>query len=380
MATLQNETEGESLRDALDAAYQQHATDEPDTASHGDAAAPAPAAGGDGAAAPPAGQAPAAAAPAGAQERPRDPHGRFAPKDARGADQAQAQAAPVPADAAAGAAQPTQAPSPGGELKPPASWKPQAREKWASVDPEVRAEVHRREWEMQHLMQESAQARQLAQQFERAVQPYSMFIAQENSTPLQAVQNLMQTAASLRIGTPQTKAQLVASIIQTHNVDVAMLDTMLAGRVPVQGQQQEFRDPRFDQFLAQQQQLMQRQEQQAAAEAAQKLQTFGDTHEFYGDVVGDMADLVERCARRGEPVDLEKIYARACQMHEGVSTILAQRAAAKTNASSSAAVLRAKRAAASVKGDTTPADGATVPRDDSVRAAIEAAIESAGRA
>jgi hypothetical protein len=94
-----------------------------------------------------------------------------------------------------------------------------------------------------------------------------------------------------------------------------------------------------------------------------------------------MADLLGHAARRGEVLDLEKAYARACQLDQGISTILSQRASgASKGQQNTNAVLRAKRAAASVKGDTTPQSGATVPKDDSVRSAIEAALQAHGNA
>jgi hypothetical protein len=252
------------------------------------------------------------------------------------------------------------------------------REKWGGVDPAIKAEVHRREYEMQQVLQQSASARQFIDAFERVVQPYEMFIRAENSNPLQAVQNLMQTAAELRVGTPMSKAQLVAGIIKNFSVDVATLDSLLAGTVPQGGgaQQQEFRDPRFDQFLAQQQQLLQQQQQREEQELRQTLAAFGEKHEFYRDVASIMADLVEIKSRQGQPVELEKIYEQACKMHEGVSTILATRAAATKNGAQSQAVLRAKRAAASVKGESTLDEGATIPKNDSVRASIEAAFDT----
>jgi hypothetical protein len=358
-----------SLRDQIDAAFEAAATDEAPQA------APVP----DGKA--------------------RDEHGRFAAKAANdnaapSADSAgNAAAGPVaPAPPAALGAAPAQAGAPAvspapppGEIKAPASWRPEVREKWAALDPQVRQEVHRRESELQHVLQQSAQSRQFVDAFERLVQPYEVFIRAENSNPLQAVDNLMRTAAELRVGTPASKAQLIAGMITNFGIDLPMLDSILAGQMPAPGQAaaaqpQPFRDPRFDQFLAAQQQMLQQQAQQEDAQTRQTLQQFADAHEFYGDVAALMADLLEVRARRGEKPDLEKLYAEACKMHEGVSTIQAQRAAASKSSSHSAAVLRAKRAAASVKGDTTPDGGATVPRDDSIRAAIEAAIESGSNA
>ncbi|GAB3773767.1 hypothetical protein GCM10028796_46810 [Ramlibacter monticola] len=361
-----DEPQETSLRDDLDAAFQQHATDEVDDApgrtrdelgrfaKTGEGEAPAK-------------------APGGPQAAPQQPGRAIAPAGAPGAPQAPA--AP--------------------ELKAPASWTPTAREKWGTVDPELRAEIHRREGEAQRVLQESAGLRQFAQAFDSIVRPYEMFIRSENSDPLRAVQSLMNTAAELRVGTPQSKVNIVANIVRQHGIDLQMLDSALAqmlgvtddGQAP---QQQPLRDPRVDQILAYQQQQQYAQQQQLAEREAwednelrKSLASFAQTHEFYADVADTMADLIDAATRRGQAVDMEKIYARACQLDEQVSTILAQRAGLAQPTRNqqrgapgpSQAVLRAKRAAVSVNGSPSP-EGATVPKNDSIRSAIEAAFDA----
>lgn len=263
------------------------------------------------------------------------------------------------------------------DLKAPQSWTPQAREKWAGVDPEIKAEIHRRESEAGRVIQSAAAQRQFVDAFERLMQPYEMFIRAENSNPLAAVDNMMRTAAQLRVGTPAAKVEIVAGIIKNFGIDLPALDAMLAGQVPQfsQQQQQPLHDPRVDQLLAHQHAQAAQAAQFEQQSITQGLAQFAQGHEFYGDVAPVMADILEVQTRQGIPIDLEKIYQRACQLHDGVSTILQQRAAAQNTSSNRAAVLRAKRAASSVKGDGAPT-GATVPKNDSVRAAIEAAIDA----
>ncbi len=349
-----------SIRDALDAAFAKPASDEVD------APEPEPAA--------PKTTAAPAEANAPAEGRVRDEHGRFAPKTA---DAPAAVAAPAGPNAPM-----TTAPQPL-EMKAPASWKPEAREKWNQLDPLVRHEVSRREYEAQHVIQDAAQQRNFMREFQRVVGPYEVFIRQEGGNPLAAVQNLMQTAADLRVGTPQHKVGLVADIITRYGIDLKQLDDVLSaklkGQPPTQqvNAPQQYRDPRLDQLLAENQRYMQEQQQAQENQWRGELQAFGGTHEFYFDVADIMADLVESKARRQQPVDIEALYKQACQMHDGVSTILSQRAASAKSTGNAQAVLRARRAAVSVKGDSTP-QGATVPKDDSIRAALEAAFESAG--
>lgn len=347
-----------SLRDELEAAFEQEPTDEVSTQGRRDESAD--------------------------DSRVRDQFGRFSKGDKPRLVEPAEKPLAGPQDASQqqvqGLAAPQPAPKPGetAELKAPASWTPQAREEWAALPPRIKAEVHKREYEAQQVVQQSAAQRQFVSAFESVMRPYEVFIRAENSSPLQAVQNMMQTAAELRVGTPGAKANLVAGIIRQFAIDLPMLDTLLAnnlGGAPMQVQQQQpqqFRDPRFDAYLAEQQ-------RRDDADMAKNLSTFAEKHEFYSDVSGVMAELVEIRAKQGQPIDLEKIYEQACKLDEGVSTILASRVSAQKLNGSNAAVLRAKRAASSVRTEATP-EGATVPKDDSVRASLEAAFENVGRA
>jgi hypothetical protein len=345
------------LRDSLDAAFEKVATDE--------GAPPTPG-------------------------QPRDGAGRFAPKtpaQAPDGPEVPAKAPPpgVTAPAPAPRLEGTEAPAP--ELKAPAGWKPGAREKWGSVDAEIKGEIVRREREFQSHLQQSAGLRDFVSAFENIVRPYEMFIRAENSNPLQAVSNLMQTAAELRVGTPQSKAGLVANLVMQFGIDARLLDSALAQRMGItdpngapaqQGaaMPQTFRDPRVDQILMQQQMYA----QQAAEAQNQQIMAgtveFAENHEFFEDVRHDMADMVEMAARRGQVLPLQAAYDKACAMNPEVSKILASRQQAQSAHGMTRAALRARQAAASVKGDSSPAGSGAPP--ETLRGAIEAAFDSAG--
>jgi hypothetical protein len=102
--------------------------------------------------------------------------------------------------------------------RPPASWKPDAREHWGQLPENVRAEISRRETEVQRTLQETAEARKTAEAVMRTIAPYEAFIKAENSNPLQAIDNLMATAAKLRTGTAPELATMVAGIVQQFGV------------------------------------------------------------------------------------------------------------------------------------------------------------------
>jgi hypothetical protein len=219
---------------------------------------------------------------------------------------------------------------------------------------------------------------------EQVLRPYEMVFRAENVAPLQAVDHVMRTAAELRFGTPGSKAALIANLIDTHGISIEMLDTLLANKTSIQQyqqhqalqQQNQYRDPRVDQLVAMQAQQRAQVEAQEAQAIRSGLNDFAQTHEFYPDVAGLMADIVEMRAARGEPIDMERIYAQACTLHEGVSQVSAQRA---RGGSPRQAVLRARRAAVSVAGESTPHGGATMPESDDIRSLLSAAMDQQTR-
>lgn len=265
--------------------------------------------------------------------------------------------------------------------KAPGTWTPQAREKWNTVDPEVRAEVWKREKEASRAMTISANARKFTNEFEQATQPYLGFIAAENSTPLNAYQNMMQTAAALRVGTPEQKCLIVADVIKKFGVDLEALDSILAGQSPqfnpqvaMQQEIQKHLDP-LRQQLKQYETRDQEQASRVDVEIESEINTFAadPKNEFYTDVMGLMGDLMELGAKRGIAMGLTEAYGRAILIHEPVRRTIEARNAAKSTAAANLRAQKAKGASLSIT-PSTEASFQVRSSGDSVRGAIEAAI------
>ena len=276
------------------------------------------------------------------------------------------------------------------EARAPASWHPETREHWAALPEAVRTEVARREREVQTTLKETAEARKYAEQIERTIAPYQMFIKAENSNPLQAIDNLMSTAARLRTGSSQDIAQLVSGLVKQFGVGrfgqgfIEQLDSALVGEIPrVDAQQQQLQQA-MQQQLAPIQQFM-NQHQSAQAQAQQNLSRqaesevldFIERAEFAEDVREDMADLMEMAQRRGRDLSLGDAYKQACASNERVRSVLVARQKAQGAQKLTGAAQKAKSAAVSVSG--APALGAPQQTALDVRGAIEAAIASHSR-
>jgi hypothetical protein len=364
-------SEPTTLRDAIEAAFEEPPQDAIQAAP--EASAPEPQA------SEPAAPAEASAEPSDAPEQqdlnalaeeegqPRDDDGKFASRMQPGPK-------PGPKQPAADRA--------------PASWKPDVREHWGQLPEPVRVEIARREVEHARFMQETSEARKTADAVAQVVQPYMHFIKAENSNPIQAIDNLMSTAARLRTGTADELATMMAGVVNQFGTGrfgprfIEMLDSALAGQQPRAA------DPQTSQIeqllnqklapvqgmLTQFQQAQAQAQYNAQAQAQNEVAQFLSQAEFGEDVREDMADLLEASQRRGQNLTLQQAYEKATFMNDSVRKVMQQRQAAQVQTQ---AAQRARAAAVSVSG-SAPVGALQQPATD-IRSAIEAAIQQTSR-
>ena len=289
---------------------------------------------------------------------------------------------------------PKSGPKPQGD-RAPASWKPDVREHWGQLPEPVRAEIARREVEVQRTLQDTAEARKTAEAVMKTIAPYEAFIRAENSTPLQAIDNLMSTAARLRTGTAPELAQMMAGLVKQFGVGrfgnqfIEALDSALAGQsvaapmatgpdqtALVQQAVQQQLAP-VQQFMTQFQQFQAQQQARLQQETQGEVEQFLSQAEFGRDVADEMADLLEAAHRKGQSMSLQQAYDKACYLNDSVRKVMQQRQVAKAAQGQTNAAQRAKAAAVSVSG-AAPVGALNQPATD-VRSAIEAAISMSSR-
>jgi hypothetical protein len=224
----------------------------------------------------------------------------------------------------------------------------------------------------------------------RTIQPYEGFIKAEGGNPLQAIDNLMATAARLRTAPGPELAGLVAQVVKQFGVGrfgnnfIEMLDSALAGEAPRQDVQQQAVQQVIQQQLAPVQQFMQQfqqaqaaQQQQLAQSAVNEVQQFLSQAEFGDDVREDMADILEVAQRRGVQMTLKSAYDKAVMINDRVRKALEMRQQQRGAMQQTNAAQRAKQAAVSVAGSAPM--GALKQDPTDVRSAIEAAIAMSQR-
>lgn len=214
----------------------------------------------------------------------------------------------------------------------PIGWSPEAREGWAAIPKATKDQILQRERDIEQNMANTNLARQESQVLNQIASKYGAVMAAEGVTNhFQAIDGMFQTAAKLRMGSPEAKADQIRRMIQTYGVDVELLDSMLVGEQPQNNPNAQV-SQMIDQRMAPVNQMMQqlagmqqiKQNEQHAGANAQVGQ-FAQTAEFINDVRYDMADLMDLATKRGQSLSLQEAYDRACSVHPQVSAVLAKR-------------------------------------------------------
>jgi hypothetical protein len=267
----------------------------------------------------------------------------------------------------------------------PQAWKAPVKSKWATVDPEVRQEVLRREREITRTLNETTSARQLAKQFNEVAAPFAPRFQAMGINPIAAFQNLLKADYQLANGTKHQRAQLVAQLIKDYDVDIGTLDGVLAGQTSPEAIEEQRLARLLDQRLAPVQQKLQQYEQRDLATQKEAEQTFTSqiqqmevdtkTYPFFEQVRDSMADLVEISARRGHTLDLKTAYNRAVAADPQLAQQLESAKQIEQQKQAALRAQRAKVASSSVSGAPSGSLSRAAQVTDR-RATIQAAFDA----
>jgi hypothetical protein len=246
--------------------------------------------------------------------------------------------------------------------RPPNSWKPAAREEWAGIPARARAEISRREKEIQQELSQTATIRRFSQDLAGIIQPHLDVINSQGLAPLQAIDTLLKASTLLYRGNAEQKAREIARIMNVYGIDVRVLDKVLSSQpIPpnmiggANGSGAPASDPNsipnwakpLFNFVTEAQQAKQQRLEALNAEANAEVEQGLEKFQFLNDLRQDVADILETAARRGRVMSLEEAYNRAVALDPEVSQIVAQQRTARTQGQD---LQRQRRAASTVRG------------------------------
>jgi hypothetical protein len=200
-------------------------------------------------------------------------------------------------------------------------------------------------------------------------------------TPMQAINNLMTTAARLQTGTAAERVQVVANLIKMYGVDLPMLDALLSGNM-----QQNQPNAQLEQmlnaklapvqrFMNDLQQGRNQNMQQMDADAAAESQTFAEdpANEFFEDLRHDIADILDLAANRGRILTLKQAYDLACKQNPDISKVIDERTSATKLKKDAEELAKSRKAASSQPSGSPGGVGGGGGTPQGRRGAIEAA-------
>jgi len=305
-------------------------------------------------------------------DRNRDEQGKFAPKEqTEVAEPAQKPVAEnvevAPVEAAPVEAKPEQK-----AVRPPDSWSPAAKSKFAELPPEIQSEISRREEEVHKGFTKFDEERVLGKQMKDVISPYLPMIRAEGSNEKQAVANLLQTAYTLRTADVNTKTQLFYQLAQQYGVDL--------GRNPQL--QNQFVDPTVQQLqqeIAQLKQFYQGQvssvEQQEQAQIQNVIDSFASDPKniYFENVRPDVAALL----KEGRAKDLQEAYEMACWARPDIRPLLLQQQEKQRADEQREKANKARSASVSVSGSPVASGSGAPAQTDSLRDQIRQSLRAA---
>lgn len=244
----------------------------------------------------------------GNEGRVRDEHGRFVAKTEKPASVAETAPAEVPQEPI----KPT--------YSPPASWKATAKAKFNALDPEVQAEVLRREEEMNQGLAQSQTKAERANRLDAIFAPHRDRLTLAGIDEFKYVETLMKADEMLR--GPQAQ-QALAQLARMYGIQPLAPQLDQNGQ-PVQTQQDH---PLIQQLQQQVQNLESQlktfstsQEEAVMSEVRSEIEQFRQdpAHIYFENVKPLMKVLIES----GQAKDLKDAYERACRADPEVWQVL----------------------------------------------------------
>lgn len=250
------------------------------------------------------------------------------------------------------------------EVKAPGTWSPTAREKFATLDPDLQAEIAKREKDMETFVHSTAVERKVAQNFQHVVQPYMEHLQQMGVSPYEAIGSLLQLGKKLTTGDAKAKAAVLGELFSNYEVDLDALNDAIIERM--KGPKPSATEKQLMDKL----ERIERQittpapkptEQNASFDLTASIKSFVEDpqFEFVNDVWQDMQKLLaaeNATDAKDAQAKLKAAYDKACLISPEVQKVKARREAE--------AKARVQNANVSLKGGTPKTTAKTTTHMD----------------
>ena len=269
----------------------------------------------------------------------------------------------------------------------PVDWSAELKAGFGTLPEPVQKAIHQREVHINRVLQESAESRRMAESVVRTVEPYrAMMVAEGVNDPMQAIDGLLKTAATLSMGSQSQKAQRLAQLVQHYGVDIETLDKALAGSLPKNTEEDRVNNivnQRIGQYEQQQRQQQEQAERYYAEQNANMtVEQMSQDPQFphFEDVREIMADFVDVATAHGQQYSLDDFYQRACMMVPHIAQQVIQERSGSFMQGQQQRVDQKRNAASSITGKASSnSSGGSALGEMSLRDALAAQMGGGGR-
>lgn len=270
------------------------------------------------------------------------------------------------------------------DIGAPKTWTKAALEKWATLDPVVKAEVAKREEDFMRGISGYKEAADVGTRYSKILEPYAAIMQAENIDADQTMQAFAANHYLLTRGTAEQKIQLAANMLSGYNIPLPELLEYMADNLP-DGPV----DPRVSALEEQVRQLTNTNTTARNAASAQtgeriaaEIEAFAadPAHPHFNDLANDIHQLFEKGMATTLPEAYEKaVYANPVTRQKEIDRLTAERTSVVQTAEQKRKDQIARSTADSVTLTPKSRDG-TVPTGsiDDTLAETMAAIESRG--
>lgn len=197
-------------------------------------------------------------------------------------------------------------------LEPPKTWRKEAAATWATLPPEAKAEILKREEDIFKGIEGYKAEASFGKSMKSVLAPYEPILRQFNIDPVQQVQGLMNAHYALATGAPEAKVAMLQKLAADYHIDLSQL----GGEAPYVDPAVKDLQTRLNAVQSQLSAAEQAQRSQAAATVEKQVAAFAaDTNNVYfNEVSDDMVALISK----GVVGTLQEAYEKAIWMNPAV--------------------------------------------------------------
>lgn len=263
----------------------------------------------------------------------------------------------------------------------PSTWSKAAAEKWAGVDPAIKAEVLKREQDMFNGLEQYKSRAEIGDRYEGVIAEFKPILEAEQVDPVELFGNFAANHYLLSRGTPEQKLSIATNLMAHYGIDIEAVQQRLSAQPQV--------NPEVEALKAEVAALKQgvttiatREQEAVRTQFQQQVEAFASdpAHPYFTEVSEDIAKLLKAGAATSLEEAYDKaVYANPVTRQKEIDRLTAEATSAAQAQAQTRIDKKAKLTAVNVNAIPKSANG-TVPvgtMDDTLEATL-AAINARG--